>query len=150
HLASGFETRDVSAATLAELYDRWHAMAADPRILGGIYVVTPESVTRFDPQERALKQAILPPELLPAVTRPERFMPDLPAVTFFVSERPPTLLVLTVDTAHLTRGLMPELAKRYFTPGGYDVAVTHRDQVVFRSNAAWPAKVDTDPDVVAP
>ena len=91
---------------LAERYERWRTLAADTRLLGAIYVVTPESLSRFDPEQRTLKSAALPPEIAEAVARsefPQRFVQEIPALTFQIREHPRELLILQIDMGYLAR-----------------------------------------------
>ena len=150
HISAAFELRDANADELAARYDRWRALATDPRILRAIWVIDPKSVLRFDPEQRALRPAMLPPELVPALRNPERFVAEVPAVTFLMHEHPPTLLVMQIDSAYLVHDLIPDLARRFFG-AEFDVAVARGDQIVFRSDAHWPASVAAaDSDVTAP
>src|SRR5438105_305272 len=65
-------------------------------------------------------------------------------------EHPPTLLVMQIDSAYLVHDLIPDLARRFFG-AEFDVAVARGDQIVFRSDAHWPASVaGADSDVTAP
>ena len=59
-----FELRDGNARELAERYERWRTTAADARILGAIYVVQPQGVFRFDPEQGALRPSQLPAKKL--------------------------------------------------------------------------------------
>src|SRR5262249_28730638 len=149
-LASTFELHDVDAEVLADRYERWRSVAADPRFLGPVYIIAPSTVLRFDPQQRVLRPAPLPPEIVPALMDPQRLVLSVPAVTFLIRERPPTLLVLQVDVPYLIRDLIPNLARQFFG-GDYDVALARGDQIVYRSDAHWPASVAAaDPDVATP
>ena len=63
------------------------------------------------------------------VRRAQPFWNDVPAVTFPVRENPPQLLVLQIDSAYLTRELMPQLARKYFAAGDYSSAMKYYDRV---------------------
>jgi len=61
---------------------------------------------------------------------------------------PPQVIVIKLDRGELTRVVLPELARRHFADG-YDVAIVSREEVFFRTDAAWPDG-RTAPDVDLP
>jgi signal transduction histidine kinase len=143
-----FELHDSNARELAERYERWRTTAADPRILGAIYVVQPGEVFRFDPEQGVLRPSQLPAELAAIVTNDivPRFVPEIPALIFPIREHPREMLLLQIDTAYLARGVMPRLARELFG-AEYDVVVARGEEPLFRSNPQW---LGADADVVAP
>jgi signal transduction histidine kinase len=149
HLAGAFEVRTADLEELSQHVERWRATAADPRLLGGIYVVGPSGPLRFDPDRRQLQPAVWPRQLAAVDDLHLGFNPDAPALIVPVRDRPPAMLALLIDDAYLTRQLMPELARVFGRD--YDVAVARRDRVVFRTDPQWPASVDAaDPDLATP
>jgi signal transduction histidine kinase len=155
-LGSAFEMRKMEERELAERYEHWRTTAGDPRFLQAIYFVKFADAFRFDPEHGELRKSEWPPQFAAVSDQlrrgvlPAPFDPDAPALISAIREEPPVLLLLQIDAGHLVRDLMPELARRSFN-ADYDVAVARGDQLVFRSNARWPASVAAaDPDVVAP
>jgi signal transduction histidine kinase len=153
-LAGNFELREVNVNELAERYARWRATAADPRILGGIFIIDGTTLRRFDAAHNELRAADWPPQL--ARNPAAGFDANVPALLLPIRgkhDRPEGMLVLLIDAAYLERELMPDLARRFFPSGenGYDAAVARAGEIVYRSNPGWPASVAAaDPDLVAP
>src|SRR6266850_749051 len=143
-----FEPHDSNARELSERYERWRTTAADPRILGAIYVVQPREVFRFDPEQGTLRASQLPAELEAIVTNDivPRFIPEIPALMFPIREHPREMLLLQIDSAYLARGVMPRLARELFG-AEYDVVVARGQEPLFRSNPQW---LGVDPDVAVP
>src|SRR5947208_25452 len=58
-----FEVHENSGGDLAERYERWRATAADPRVLGSVFVIQPSAAFRFVPEQHRLRVTELPPEV---------------------------------------------------------------------------------------
>jgi signal transduction histidine kinase len=165
HLGSAFELREEDAGSLMERYERWRATAADPRFLAAILIIKPGPdgaplLFRFDPRQGQSQRVEWPPQLAGVRARIAEgvapFGPDLDLPGLLLplgrgEKGPVGAMLLQIDSGYLLRDLMPDLARRFFAAGNYDVAVSHDEQIVFRSNAAWPASVAAaDPDLAAP
>jgi len=63
---------------------------------------------------------------------------------------PPQFLIAVLDRNYLANDLFPELARNAFPRGETDLAVLDADQIVFRTNAAWPRSASDVPEVAVP
>ena len=160
HIVSAFEMRDVGE--LPRRYDAWAGSSRDRRLLKAIYVLQlhPDgpSALRFDPSSHRLQPSEWP-ESLEGIMRQREEQPRRASLS---SDIPPfvmpvngeggmhrTFLVLQFDTSYLVHGIVPDLARRFFS--GFDVAVAHADAIVYRSIPSWPASVrNAQPDFVWP
>ena len=147
-LPSYFELRDDNPLELAERLARWRATAADPRLVGAIYLIDRGVFRQFDERQQAWRT--IPPFLPP---RALGFDANIPAMVLPVRaerEEARGLLVIQIDAGYLAHELMPQLARQFFG-SAYDTAVAHGEQIVFRSNPRWPASLAAaDPDIAAP
>ncbi|HLJ74315.1 MAG TPA: HAMP domain-containing sensor histidine kinase, partial [Thermoanaerobaculia bacterium] len=113
------------SADLPARLEEWKSVVRDPRLIASIGVVS-------DPGARF------------------GFDPD--SLTFLVpigDERSGQYIAIRYDGDYIAKNLIPETARRYFD--GFDIAVTHGDGVVYRSNAQWPrASATADADLAWP
>lgn len=148
-LASTFEMHVADPEEIAHAYARWLSMGHDPRLIRGIYLLDHGMMRAFDLRTHTFGEpqpANEPAELdlhLPIHERgqmhPEHAVP---------------MLVIGLNNEFVLQTLIPSLARRYFetdSAHGFDFAVARGQQIVYRSNPAWPVSVaSAEPDLQRP